>query len=73
MKVSFKQPFFKNGDTFETGSNPVPITPWYLKILGFKYQYAIFILGSPIQVGDHFEYSVKLKNKKLKWIWKEKF
>ena len=72
MKISFKDKNFKKGDTLETGSNPVSVTPWYLKIFGFKYQYAIFVLGNLIQVEDHFYYNVKLKNKELKWIWKEK-
>ena len=68
MKLLFKEKHFTKGNIIETGINPVPFTPWYLKIFGFKYQYAVYICGEPIQKKDHFEYNIKIKNKQLKWL-----
>ena len=73
MKLLFKEKHFTKGDILDAGVPPVPKTPWYLRILGFKYQYAVYVCGEPIQSGDHFEYDIKIKNKKLKWVWKKKF
>ena len=68
MKLYFKDLYFKKGDLIETVEKLNPITPWYLKIFGFEYQYCIAILGKPNLCPDGiYEYPVKIKNKKLKW------
>jgi hypothetical protein len=72
LKLIFKSKHFDKGDIITIGQPPTPTTPWYLRIFGFKYQHAIYVVDSPILKDGYFEYNIKIKNKKLKWIWKEK-
>ena len=48
--------------------NKLKECPWYLKVLGFNYRYAMRVLTNPKLEKDSWGYKVKIEYKILYWF-----
>lgn len=66
FKILLQDNYMEDNDVIQTPH--IKIMPSFWRWFGFNYSYDSLVLSDPIQVGEHYEYEVKLL---FRWlIWK---
>ena len=73
FELHFEEDWIKQSYWLESQSSFWWKPVWYLRVLGFKYYFQLFVLENPVQEGMHFKYKVKMQKRYLYWFnWKIK-
>lgn len=68
FELMFEEDYFKLKNWLRGCIDYFVITPWYIRVLGFRYKFQLQVLGEPTQKSTYYIYPVQYKKRMLYWF-----